>query len=300
MELGSDNLVRTVLLTMQQRRIGFSVQQVNSVNAHHEVLYSECLPRLVKLDGTVVTPDEFMPALEASGNAPKLDRRMLNLAFDWLSNNASGSLGCNISTSNFSDAEHRAMLYDQLFRRRSLAPRLVLEIAESAPMAQQSCATELIQDIRRLGYRVAIDVFGDVFGTVFSTAEALFSMAVDIVKIDAFFVQLNRRPDADRLLHDMVELASCVTPTIVVEGIETYEQLALARVAGASHVQGYLLSEPTLSPIFREIGTLPRHLTPNAEPQLVEGIFRDGFVGTIPSSTEKSPRGVGLLKVGTQ
>lgn len=242
-----DDIVRTVLQARQQGRIGFSLQQVNSVDAHHEVTYSECLARLVRLDGTVITAGEFIPALEGSGYAPQLDRHILNLAFDWLSNNASGSLGCNISTLNLSDAEHRALLYEQLYRRRSLAPRLVLEITESAPIAELACAAELIQDIRRLGYRVAVDDFG----IGFSTPEALFSMTVDIVKIDAFFVQLNRRPDAERLLHHMVGLASCMAPTIVVEGIETYDQLAIARAAGATHVQGYLLSEPTLSPIFR-------------------------------------------------
>ncbi len=76
-------------------------------------------------------------------------------------------------------------------------------------------------------------------------------MAVDIIKIDAFFVQLNRRLAADRVLHHMVGLASCAAPTIVVEGVETYEQLTLAKAAGATHVQGYLLSEPTLCPVFR-------------------------------------------------
>ncbi|WOS67199.1 MULTISPECIES: EAL domain-containing protein [Sinorhizobium] len=241
-----DDIVRTALQAGHQRRIGFSVQQVNSVQAHHEVLYSECLARLVKVDGTVVTAGEFMPALEASGYAPNLDRHMLNLAVELLSNNASGPLGCNISTLNFSDSETRSMLYDQLFRHRSFAPRLVLEITERSPIAQLSRTAEFVQDIRSLGYRVAVDDFG----ASFSTPEVIFSMAVDIVKIDSFFVQSSSRPDADRMLHHMVGLASCVAPTIVVEGVETYNQLTLARAAGATHVQGYLLSEPTLFPTY--------------------------------------------------
>ncbi len=71
-------------------------------------------------------------------------------------------------------------------------------------------------------------------------------MAVDIIKIDAFILQSNSRLSADRLLYHMAG-----SPTIVVEGVETYEQLALARAAGATHVQGYLLSEPPLCPVFR-------------------------------------------------
>lgn len=238
-----DNIVRTALQAMRQGRTGFLVQQVNCVNDHHEVLYYECLARLLKLNGSV-TAGEFLPALGASGYAPELDRCILTLAFEWLSNSACGSLGCNISSLNFSSGDDRAMLYDLLHRNRSLAPRLVLEITESAPSFGTA---ELIQDIRKLGYRVAIDDFG----TGFWTPEAIFSMAVDIIKIDAFFVQSNSRLSADRVLYHMAGLASCVAPTIVVEGIETYEQLTLARAAGATHVQGYLLSEPPLCPVFR-------------------------------------------------
>lgn len=102
-----DNIVGTALQAIRQGRIGFSVQQVNCVNHHHEVLYSECLARLLKLGGSVVTSGEFMPALDASGYAPELDRSILSLAFEWLSNSASGSLGCNVSSLNFSTAEHR-------------------------------------------------------------------------------------------------------------------------------------------------------------------------------------------------
>ncbi len=48
-----DNIVCTAVQAMRQGRIGFSVQQVNCVNDHHEVLYSECLARLLKFDGSV-------------------------------------------------------------------------------------------------------------------------------------------------------------------------------------------------------------------------------------------------------
>lgn len=117
---------------------------------------------------------------------------------------------------NFSDSENRAVLYDQLYRYRSLAPRLVLEITERSPIAQLSGTAEFIHDIRKLGYRVAVDDFG----AGFSTPEAIFSIAVDIVKVDSFFVQLSSRADANRILHHTVGLASCVAPTIVIEGVE--------------------------------------------------------------------------------
>lgn len=239
-------IVSTVLEAIQQGRIGFSTQHVNAVGEGNDVLYTECLGRLIGLDGSVISAGEFIAPLEAFGYAPYFDRHMLSLVFDWLSNNAFASLGCNISADNFSNEANWALLYAQLCQYQAVASRLILEITESFPIQPRSGVTELIQCIRKLGYRVAIDDFG----TGFSTPEVLLSMSVDIVKIDALFLGLHRQRKTSHLLRHMVGLASCVAPTIVVEGVETRNQLGLARAVGATHVQGYLLSDPAHSPIF--------------------------------------------------
>ncbi|MBP1884722.1 EAL domain-containing protein [Sinorhizobium mexicanum] len=238
------SVVRHVTQAMQHGRIGFSLQQINAVDDPSEVLYSECLGRLVEPDGTIRTCGEFIAFLEASGRAPAFDRHVVDLAFDWLACHPAASLGCNISAENLAGKQNWAVLYDLLHRHRAMAPRLVLEITESLPVATLSAAAELLQSVRDLGYKVAIDDFG----TGYSTPETLLSLPVDIVKIDGFFVQ--RRGDkAERFLRHMVGLACCAACTVVVEGIETYAQLEAAKAAGATHVQGFLLSEPTLPPV---------------------------------------------------
>lgn len=238
------SVVRHVTQAMQHGRIGFSLQQVNAVDDPGEVLYSECLGRLVEVDGTIRTSGEFMAFLEASGRAPAFDRHVIDLAFDWLARHPSEALGCNISAENIADKQNWAVLYDLLHRNREIAPRLVLEITESLPIAPLSAAADLLQSVRELGYKVAIDDFG----TGCSTPETLLALPVDIVKIDGFFVQ-HRDDQAERFLRHMVGLASCAASIVIVEGIETYAQLEAAKTAGATHVQGFLLSEPTLPPV---------------------------------------------------
>lgn len=248
-----NSIAGDVIQAMQQGRIGFAVQEVNAVEERTDVLYSECLARLVAPDGIVIPAGAFIPALEALGRAPELDRYILNLAFDWMYENTSGSLGCNVSTQNFLNMGCLELLYDQLYLHRSLAPRMVLEITESVPITLCPSTVNLIQELRKLGYRVAVDDFGKGF----LTPDVLFSVAVDVVKIDGFFVGLSKRQSPDRILKYMVGLASCATSQIVVEGVETYEHLALAKGAGATHVQGYLLSKPRLSPIYQGAGRKP-------------------------------------------
>ncbi|MCZ4088912.1 EAL domain-containing protein [Sinorhizobium psoraleae] len=239
-----NNVVRGVTQAMQHGRIGFSLQQINAVDDSSEVLYSECLGRLVEPDGTIRTSGEFIAFLEASGRAPAFDRHVIDLAFDWLAFNPAGALGCNISVENIADKESWALLYDLLSEHRAMAPRLVLEITESLPVATLLAAADLLQGVRELGYKVAIDDFG----TGYSTPETLLAIPADIVKIDGFFVQ-RRGHEMERFLRHMVGLASCAASTVIVEGIETYAQFEAAKAAGATHVQGFLLSEPTLPPV---------------------------------------------------
>ncbi|WP_429817958.1 EAL domain-containing protein [Ensifer sp. B1-9] len=230
---------------VRNRRVGFSLQHINSAADVGSVLYSECLGRLVKPDGEIMTASEFVGYLEAAGRIAALDRHMLALAFDWLACQPHGVLGCNISVESISDERNRTLLYDLLSANTRFASRLVLELTESLPMSGFPAAGRFLQNLQALGYRIAVDDFG----TGFSTPEALLSLPVDIVKIDGFFLRLDRS-DAQRFLSHMVGLASCVAPIVVIEGVETYAQFEAAQAAGATHVQGFLLSEPTLTPLF--------------------------------------------------
>lgn len=241
-------LVSTVATAMQQHRIGFAVQQINDVEDPSSVLYSECFGRLIEANGSIRTAGEFMSVIEAAGIAPRFDRHMTELAFEWLACHPFDILGCNISAQNLSDPDSWKCLYNLLAKHHHLAGRLVLELTESMPITTLAMAAEHTQILRGLGYSIAMDDFG----TGFSTAEALLSIPVDIVKIDAFFVRDNRRfGDSNRLLTHMVGMASCVAPTVVVQGVETYSQFEAAKTAGATHVQGYLFSEPSLAPKYR-------------------------------------------------
>lgn len=240
-----DRVVKIFDHAAKEGRVGFSLQHVNAVADVGTVLYSECLGRIIRPDGEVMTASEFIRYLEAAGRIAALDRHMLTLAFDWLAHHPTGDLGCNISVESICDERNRTLLLDLLSTHRGLASRLVLELAESLPISALPTAGCFVRSVRELGYRVAVDDFG----TGFSTPEALLSLPVDIVKIDGFFLRLGR-PDAERFLLHMVGLASCVAPVVVVEGVETYAQFEAAQGAGATHVQGFLLSEPTLSPLF--------------------------------------------------
>ncbi|PDT80139.1 EAL domain-containing protein [Sinorhizobium sp. BJ1] len=235
-----DDALGSAARAMRHGRIGFSLQQVNAVNDSSEVLYSECLGRFVEPDGTVRTRGEFSALPEAAAVDRVFGLDLLDLAFEWLACHPLDVLGCDISAENMADERSCMVLHDLFSRHSALATRMVLEVTENLPLKTLPVAADLLKSARSIGYRIAIDKFG--------TGNAL-SIPADLVKIDACFPQ-HSRGDAAPILRDMVALASYAVSIVVVEGIETYDQLEAARSAGATHVQGFLLSEPTLPPIY--------------------------------------------------
>ncbi|OHV79558.1 hypothetical protein LCM4579_03095 [Ensifer sp. LCM 4579] len=230
---------------MGQERIGFSLQQINAVDDPAKVLYSECLGRFTESDGTIRTSEELSAMPEISGVGPAFDRYLLQLALGWLARRPSCALGCNIQASDLVDKHSSGTLYELLFKHRAVARRMILELAGSVALTAHSAA--MLQSARTLGYRIAIEAFG----TEQAIAGTLLPFPVDIVKVDASLLR-HGRGDAASMLRHIVARTSRSASIVVIEGIETYAQLEAARTAGATHVQGPLLSEPTLPPIYSE------------------------------------------------
>jgi len=223
-------------------RMALTVQGVHAVRNRDHLLYSECLASIREFDGTLHRAPDFIPELEAMGALTVLDRHMLQKVLDVLDGDRFAVLGCNLSVGNLRNAASWAKIIETIADRPHLASRLVLEITESLEFANISAARNMLAEAKALGCRIAIDDFG----VGHASPARLFALDVDIVKIDALFVRDRRASTTNgwSSLHHMVGLAACFAPAIVVEGVETAEHFKVAAAAGATHVQGYLLSRP--------------------------------------------------------
>ena len=242
LDITDENWLREIIEAINGERIHIAVQGIHSVAGKGQVLYGECLARLVERDGQVKGAEEFVPVLDIWGKMPLLDQYMLKHVLDQLEANPRVVLGCNISTDSFS-RKHWDPIYRQLTARRHLASRLVLEITETRPLLEVQTTQDCIDAARRLGCLVAIDDFGSGLISIWQ----LLKLHVDIVKIDASCAHdiKHYKPD-DKSLYRMVALARGVAQTIVVEYIENDVHLAEAVEAGATHVQGFYLSLPEI------------------------------------------------------
>ena len=228
-----------ILKAIAEGGLGFAVQWIHDVKNVREVAYAESLARVTDSDGIVHTAGTFVSLLEQQDRWFDLDLRMLDMVLSALAADATLVLGSNLSVASLSHPECFTGIVGRITRQPELASRLVVEITETYPLADASI--ECVKMIRALGCRIAIDDFG----TGFATPESLLQVAADIVKIDAAFIRDNRPGrDGRNSLSHLVGFAACFAPSVVVEGIETESQLEAARLAGATHAQGFLLSRP--------------------------------------------------------
>jgi diguanylate cyclase (GGDEF)-like protein len=193
-----------------------------------------------------VPPTVFVQIAEEMGIVSGITKFMLDQACrDCATWPSPVSVSVNLSVQDLRSNDVVAMVTDAL-RTSGLPPsRLHLEVTESCLMDELATVRAILTELRAKGITIAIDDFG----TGFSSLSYLDSLPIDIVKIDRSFVR-NITEDARRLklLRGTVNLSRELGLEIVVEGVETQEQLSLInKYQCADYVQGYVFSTPVPS-----------------------------------------------------
>jgi len=180
---------------------------------------------------------------EEMGIVSGITRFILNQACrDCMTWRSAMSVSVNLSVQDLRGSDIVAMVRDALASSGLAPSRLHLEVTESCLMDELNVVRGILAELRGMGITIAIDDFG----TGFSSLSYLDSLPIDIVKIDRSFVR-NITEDERRLklLRGTVNLTRELGLQIVVEGVETPDQLALInKYHCADFVQGYVFSRP--------------------------------------------------------
>jgi EAL domain-containing protein (putative c-di-GMP-specific phosphodiesterase class I) len=123
-----------------------------------------------------------------------------------------------------------------------LAPGLLqLEVTETSVMTEPERSREALRQVRDHGVKVSIDDFG----TGFSSLSQLKQLPADELKIDQTFVrELANDPEDMVLVRSAIDLAHNLGLSVVAEGVEGLDALALLAELGCDLAQGFALSPP--------------------------------------------------------
>ena len=219
----------------------FAEQAVVGGERYDRPLYHECLARLLDPDGAVVLPGTYIAALERLGLMRVFDWHVVREIFRQLEYRDDVVMGCNVSALSAVDDIWWTSAFAQLRRRPDIAKRLVIEITETAILPSVTDAMAFISAVQGVGARVAIDDFGVGHCCPNFACEA----NADIVKIDGSHVRNRLSNEGQLKLRNLVSLVGEFAPIVVVEGIESADDLHAAKAAGAKYFQGYYFQAPT-------------------------------------------------------
>lgn len=147
----------------------------------------------------------------------------------------------NLSVRHFRDLSF-ASVFDRLCQSEKVKIGTIeLEITESALMHDPQQAVEVIKGLRQAGARLAVDDFG----TGYSSLAYLKQFEVDCLKIDRCFVdEITANAGDYAIVRSIIQLAHDLGMTVVAEGVENGDQLALLNKLGCDVVQGFYLCKP--------------------------------------------------------
>jgi diguanylate cyclase (GGDEF)-like protein len=198
-----------------------------------------------------VSPIDIIPVAEEMGLIVDLGRWILRKAcMECMKWPEAVSVAVNFSSQQF---HQRDVLEEVRYALEvsGLPPhRLEIEITESSLLRNTQWTHDALSQLHAAGVRISLDDFG----TGYSSLSYLHNFPLQKVKIDRSFLQ---GIDTDRpliLLRGVARLSADLGMTVVVEGIETNEQLELISVDGTvTEAQGYLFSRPVPATRVRQL-----------------------------------------------
>ncbi|MCC7009755.1 MAG: EAL domain-containing protein [Acidobacteria bacterium] len=193
----------------------------------------------------VVLPAEFVPLLEATGLVLPIGRRFIEDVCAqlqaWQTKHAGPaplSVTMNFATRQILEAGLVHRLIDVLGGCALQPEQVVVEVNESAVIANRDAAADVIGRLRSAGIRVVLDDFG----TGYSSLSCLHELPIAGVKLDRTFIAIEHSHPG--LVGAVVALASQLRLSVTAEGIETQAQCEQLRSLGCRYGQGYLFSHP--------------------------------------------------------
>jgi len=254
---GEMHWVARITKALEQDRFVLYRQKMVSLkgkpDTHHEILV-----RMIDEDGSIVPPSAFIPSAERFGLMPAIDRWIIDHAFSYLArqpNDARPCLSINLSGASISEEGFLGYIQRQLSYHRIVPADICFEITETSAIHRLSQASRLINELKAVGCRFALDDFGSGL----SSFSYLKNLPVDYLKIDGNFVRdIVHDPIDHAMVSAIHQVGAAMGISTIAEFVENGDVLESLREIGVDLAQGYGVEKPQpLYEDFAAAGRLP-------------------------------------------
>lgn len=224
--------------------------------AKQAVIGAEALVRWQSPELGFLMPGCFIPIFEKNGFILRFDYYMLEHVCALLRKRLDQHLPVAPIAVNQSGLhmmeEHYLENMQAIVDRYDLPRHLVeLEVTETA-FSQVPGATEIVQQLKAMGFRLAMDDFC----TGYSSISMLQHLPMDVMKIDrSLLLDAEKSPRALTIFKDVVQMGRDLNMLVLTEGVETKAQEQLLLTHGCEYAQGFLFGKPMTVKAFDEFLT---------------------------------------------
>lgn len=210
----------------------------------NEIMSAEALGRWTSEKRGVVPPAIFIKVLEQYGLIDDYTywaiESVLEQAKIWSKDGDRLRIAVNVSPQTLMHPDFVRKL-ENIVKDNDNGQYLIFEITENLFLSEYDRLFEVLEYICFLGITLSIDDYG----TGYSSLSRLRKLPVTELKIDRSFIKdMNHNKDDEAIVRSTIDLAHNLGLTVVAEGVETREALALLESLGCDMAQGYLISKP--------------------------------------------------------
>ena len=238
---GRETTAEDILDALNQRRIRLAYQPIIDAKTR-QLHHYECLLRLCREDGEIVSAGRFIMAAERLGLVHLLDRRALELAAETLTTDMEVHLALNVSAGTVSNPEEASAYLVALRGLGKAAERVTLELTETVALDDPAMASDFSNEVRLVGCDFAIDDFGSGY----TTFRNLMAIEAEMIKIDGTLIEgIAYDSNKQTFVRMMVDLAQTFSVKTVAEMVDDRADADMLCRLGVDYLQGFMFGVPS-------------------------------------------------------
>lgn len=250
-------IINDVEKALNERQFAVYVQPKYDI-FENKIIGGEALVRWMHPQKGLVSPGDFIPILEKNGFIAQLDYYVWEETCRFmaaLKKNGYSQIpiSVNVSRAHFYGKELLDKLEELIAKYRLSPGDIELEITETICAEDPDIIFQKIEELQRYGFKIAMDDFGSGY----SSLNMLKDMPFDILKLDLRFLSNSQNTGnlekSQHILRTLITLANSIDLYVVMEGVETENQIDFLKDAGCTCAQGYVYSKPVATAVFEEM-----------------------------------------------
>jgi multidomain signaling protein FimX len=232
--------VKHIKSALMENRFRLVQQPIASLLGEDKGMF-DVLVRMLDEQGNEVLPAEFIAAAERNDLMKNIDRWVIGASMSFAANRKASCIFVRVSKDTILDKSLIGWLATQLKSLKIESKRLCIQVTEEVAMQYVRQTNELANNLRKLGFRFALEHFG----TGRDPLKLLAGIGMNFIKIDGSLMQgLPTNQLQQQRVKGLVEAAKRKGVETIAERVEDANTMAVLWQLGIEFIQGYFVNKP--------------------------------------------------------